>query len=161
MNILKLLLILINVAVGVSLGVEKWEIARGYEIYKNNCSVCHLESISLKDFLRARMHVLKGEKPDIDAPPMNLVSAKIKQFYSRELEFVEFVKDYITHPSKDKGVCNKAAYSFFGTMPPIGEGMSEEEKELVAKWMYYNFEGIWLDIFLKVKQLEEALHSKK
>jgi hypothetical protein len=74
---------------------------------------------------------------------------------------VEFVKDYITHPSKDKGVCNQAAYSFFGTMPPIGEGMSEEEKELVAKWMYYNFEGIWMDIFLKVKQLEKGFQSKK
>ncbi len=146
---------------GLAFGVEKSELQRGYEIYKNNCSVCHLESISITDFVKARMHVLKGEKPEIDAPPMNLVSAKIKQFYSRELEFVEFVKDYITHPSKDKGVCNQAAYSFFGTMPPIGEGMSEEEKELVAKWMYYNFEGIWLDIFLKVKQLEDKFHSKK
>ncbi len=146
---------------GTSQGIDKEELRKGYEIYKNTCSVCHIESVSLMDFARARMHVLKGEKPDMDAPPMNLVAAKIRQYYPRELEFVEFVKDYITHPSSKKGVCNKAAYSFFGTMPPIGEGMSNREKELVAKWMYYNFEGTWLEIFLKVKQLEKTTHSKK
>lgn len=138
------------------------EIKRGYEVYKNNCSLCHMEEATLWDFLKARLNVLSGQRPEnMDAPPMNLVSARIKEFYPNELEFVEFVKDYITNPSKKKGVCQPAAYAFFGTMPPIGQSMSEEEKEAVAKWMYYNYSDIWHDVFRRVKELQKRVQSKK
>ncbi len=153
---------LISVVVFAQKGVDPEVLKRGYSIYKENCSMCHKEKANLWDFLKARMSVLSGRRPEnIDAPPMNLVSARIKEFYPTELEFVEFVKDYITNPSKSKGVCKPAAYAFFGTMPPIGQGMSEEEKEAVAKWMYYNYTDIWNDLFKRVKELQKKVESKK
>ncbi len=153
---------LISVVALAQEGVDPEILKKGYSIYKENCSMCHKEKANLWDFLKARMSVLSGRRPEnIDAPPMNLVSARIKEFYPTELEFVEFVKDYITNPSKSKGVCKPAAYAFFGTMPPIGQGMSEEEKEAVAKWMYYNYTDIWNDLFKRVKELQKKVESKK
>ena len=35
------------------------------------------------------------------------------------------------------------AYKRFGTMPPIGKGLSEAEREAVANWLYTNFKGSW------------------
>ena len=134
----------------------------GYEVYKNNCALCHMENASLFEFLKARLNVLRGVRPEnIDAPPMNLISARIKEFYPTELEFVEFVKEYITHPSKDKGVCKPAAYIFFGTMPPIGQGLTEQEKEAVAKWLYYRYSDRWMELFKRVKELERKAKSKE
>ncbi len=154
MNILISLLFLVSL-VFAEPDIE--EIKRGYEVFKNNCSICHREEVSLYEFLQARKNVLAGKRPEnLDAPPMNLISARIKEFFPTELEFVEFVKDYITNPSREKGVCQPAAYAFFGVMPPIGESLSEEEKEAVAKWMYYRFSGLWHEIFKKVKAMEKA-----
>ena len=134
----------------------------GYRVYKENCSICHKEEVSLLEFLTARLSVLSGHRPEnIDAPPMNLVSARIKEFYPNELEFVEFVKDYITYPSKEKGLCQPAAYAFFGTMPPIGQGLSEEDKEAVALWMFYRYKDIWHDVFSKVKELQKKVYRNK
>ena len=157
-----LMAVLISVVAFAQEGIDPEVLKRGYSVYKENCSMCHKEKANLWDFLKARMSVLSGRRPEnIDAPPMNLVSARIKEFYPTELEFVEFVKDYITNPSKSKGVCKPAAYAFFGTMPPIGQGMSEEEKEAVAKWMYYNYTDIWNDLFKRVKELQKKVESKK
>ncbi len=148
----------------VAWGAEKVDpqvLKRGYEVYQENCSMCHMEKATLWDFLKARLNVLSGHRPEnIDAPPMNLVSARIKEFYPNELEFVEFVKDYITNPSKDKGVCQPAAYAFFGTMPPIGQGMPEEDKEAVALWMYYRYSDIWHNVFKRVKELEKQKRAQ-
>ncbi|MDQ7037700.1 MAG: c-type cytochrome [Aquificota bacterium] len=135
---------------------------KGYEVFRRTCSICHMEEASIWEFLRARLSVLKGERPqNIDAPPMNLISARIKSFYPNEVEFVEFVKDYITNPSREKGVCFKAAYVFFGIMPPIGQGMSEEEKTAVAEWMYYRYSDRWDDLFKKVKDLQKRVLKEK
>ncbi len=163
MNILKFLIVLAGgVVIAFSQEVNYELLKKGYEVYKNYCSLCHMEKASLLDFLKARLYVLSGKRPEnIDAPPMNLVSARIKEFYPNELEFIEFVKDYITNPSKEKGVCKPAAYSFFGIMPPIGQDMTEEEKEAVAYWMYYRYSDNWQELFQKVKELQKKLTTKK
>ncbi|WP_121013164.1 c-type cytochrome [Hydrogenivirga caldilitoris] len=161
MNIL-IYLFLLLVSFSFPQEISKQDLEKGYEVYKNNCSICHMEQATLWDFLKARLNVLNGQKPEnIDAPPMNLVSARIKEFYPTELEFVQFVNDYITHPSRVKGVCKPAAYLFFGTMPPIGQGMSEEEREAVAKWMYYRYSDVWDDFFKRVKELQRRVQSEK
>ncbi len=162
MNILKFLIILAVLFSAYGQEVDHEAIKRGYEVFRQSCSLCHMERASLWEFLKARLKVLKGERPqNIDAPPMNLVSARIKKFYPTEVEFVEFVKDYITNPSREKGVCFKAAYVFFGVMPPIGQGMSEEDKTAVAKWLYYRFSDRWDDLFRKVKELQRQVRSEK
>ncbi len=162
MRVLLILLLLVISPILRSQEIDEEAIKKGYQIFKETCSMCHMERATLWDFLKARLSVLSGHRPEnIDAPPMNLVSARVKEFYPNELEFIEFVKDYITHPSKEKGVCKPAAYSFFGTMPPIGQGMPEEDKEAVAKWLYYNYNDIWNDLFRRVKELQKQAQSKK
>ncbi len=160
MNILKSLrlggaLFLLAAALIFGEEVDREILERGYRVYKENCSLCHMERATLWDFLKARLNVLSGKRPEnIDAPPMNLISARVKEFYPNEIEFVEFVKDYITNPSRSKGVCKPAAYTFFGTMPPIGQGMSEEDKEAVARWLYHNYSDLWSELFRRVKELQ-------
>ncbi len=94
----------------------------GFEIYKRHCSSCH----SL-------------EPPPLKAPPMSMVSRRVKVFYPKEEDFVRFVKDYIVNPSREKGVCMPMAYRVFGVMPPVGRTLSEEEREAVARWLYRSF----------------------
>jgi len=62
---------------------------------------------------------------------------------------VRFVSDYITNPSREKGVCLPMAYKVFGVMPPIGRTLSEEEKEAVSLWLYRNFKYTWEEFIEK------------
>jgi len=116
---------------------------KGYEVYKKHCSACHIEHASPQQMRKFRMMAMHGKKPPISAPPMNEVSARVKHFYPSEVEFITFVKNYITNPSREKGVCMPMAYKLFGVMPPIGKALSEEEKEAVAYWLYHNYKEKW------------------
>ena len=125
------------------------EIKKGYMVYKNNCSACHWETVSPEKMRKLRDYVRQHGRPPFGGPPMSEVSARVKKFYPTEEEFVSFVKDYITNPSKDKGVCLPRAYKMFGVMPPIGKNMSDEAKESVAKWLYYRFNMSWEEFMKK------------
>ncbi len=96
--------------------------ADGFEVYKRYCSSCHTLY-----------------PPPLKAPPMSMVSFRVKTFYPKEEDFVRFVKDYIVDPSPEKGVCMPMTYRMFGVMPPVGKALSEEEREAVARWIYRNF----------------------
>jgi hypothetical protein len=130
-------------------GVSEDVLRKGYEVYKKSCSSCHVEQASPQELAKIRELVKAGKKPPFKAPPMSEVSARVKKFYPDELSFVEFVKDYITNPSKDKGVCLPMAFKIFGVMPPIGKGLKEEEKESVARWLYHRFTDSWEEFIRK------------
>lgn len=103
----------------------------GGDVYTQHCAACHQ--------IKGPM----GMAP-MKAPPMNMVSMRIKMVKGNDKKaFVAFVKDYIVNPSQDKGVCMPMAYKRFGTMPPIGKGLSVEERDAVAQWLYDNFKGSW------------------
>ncbi|MDQ7081747.1 MAG: c-type cytochrome [Aquificota bacterium] len=121
----------------------------GYSVYKRSCSACHLEKVSPEKLASIRKIVKSGGKPPLKAPPMSEVSARVKKFYPTEEGFVRFVKDYITNPSREKGVCLPMAYKLFGVMPPVGRTLSEEEKEAVARWLYRNFKESWEEFIEK------------
>lgn len=70
---------------------------------------------------------------------MDRVSQRLKMNISSKEEFVSYVKDYIQNPSQEKGFCRPKAYKHFGVMPPIGKAMTEEERQLVAVWLYRHF----------------------
>jgi len=125
--------------------VKKDMVNRGYEIYKAKCSMCHMERITKEQEMKFRKLVMAGERPPINAPPMNEVSARVKHFYPTEDKFVAFVTDYITNPSREKGLCMPMAFKMFGVMPPIGANLSEEDKKAVALWLYYNYTDKWED----------------
>ncbi len=134
---------------GLALSAQGNELDYGYKVFKKNCSSCHMEHAPAEKLAKIRELVKKGQKPPFKAPPMSEVSARVKKFYPDELAFVEFVKDYITNPSKEKGVCLPMAYKIFGVMPPIGKGMEEKDKEAVAKWLYHNFKDSWEEFMRK------------
>lgn len=121
---------------------------KGYEVFKETCSACHTEYVSKREIMRFRKMAMMGKRPPISAPPMNEVSMRVKHFYPDEIDFINFVKDYITNPSREKGVCMPMAFKLFGVMPPIGKGLSDEEKEAVAYWLYHHYKGSWKE-FMK------------
>lgn len=125
------------------------EFQKGYHIYQKICAACHLESVTPEEMAKIRESVKAGKKPPFKAPPMSEVSARVKKFYPDEEAFVNFVKDYITNPSKKKGVCLPMAYKLFGVMPAIGKNMKEEDKEAVAIWLYRRFDETWEEFIKK------------
>ncbi|RUM29928.1 MAG: cytochrome c [Aquifex sp.] len=133
---------------------------KGYEVFKKSCSACHVEYMSHEEIRQVRMRVMKGEKPPIQAPPMNEVALRVKHFYPEEEDFIEFVKNYITEPMREKGVCMPMAFKLFGVMPPIGKGLSEEEKEAVAYWMYHRYEGSWEEMIRKFHGHGRGIHGR-
>jgi len=99
-----------------------------------------------------------GKRPPINAPPMNEVSARLKHFFPTEDKFVDFVVDYITYPSREKGKCLPMAFKMFGVMPPIGLQLTEEERRAVALWLYHNFTEKWED-FNKAQGSHQHQHQ--
>ena len=114
----------------------------GYEVYKNNCKVCHIEMMSEKDALA---HI-----NELSAPPMVEVSGRLKENIKTTDEeedvdrylFILFVKDYIVNPNLDNSMCNTGAIEKFGTMPSLKGKLTEAEKQAVAEWLYDRYENI-------------------
>ena len=72
------------------------------------------------------------------------LSSKVKHaFDDNKTQFVEFIADYIQNPSEEKAKCMARAIKNFGVMPAIGKAMSEEERKVVAEWMFDNFDEKW------------------
>jgi len=88
--------------------------------------------------MRSKM-VEKMKKSGMRAPAMSMVSARLKSQLKTRDEFIAFVIDYITNPSKEKALCMPMPMKVFGQMPAIGKAMSQEDKESVAKWLYDNY----------------------
>lgn len=122
----------------------------GAEIYEAKCAVCHnmkpmmdkqkMMQMSKEERMSMKEKMMKTMK----APPMSKVSAKIKfDLKDDKTAFVAFVKDYIVNPSADKSHCMPMALKRFGTMPPIGKGMTAQEVDTVANWLHDNFTEKW------------------
>jgi len=100
----------------------------GEEVFQNKCILCHVKS----------MESLSMEQ-ELKAPPMNMIATRLKSAIATKEKFIIFVKDYIQHPSREKGYCMPTAFNNFGVMPAIGTMLSEQERDLVARWLYENF----------------------
>jgi cytochrome c5 len=103
------------------------------DIFTSKCVACHQENMPTE--------MTKEIKAKLLAPPMAKVSMKLKQKFKTQKEFVAFVTDYITNPSKEKALCNARAVKGFGLMPPIGKSMTNKAKEDIANWLYTNFKS--------------------
>jgi len=135
--------------------------AAGEEIYKEKCASCHamkgmmdssemksmrekMQNVSKEEKMLMRQKMMnKMEKSHMKAPPMPMVSKRLKMKFKTKEAFVAFVTDYIQNPSKEKGLCMPMAYKRFGTMPPIGKHITAEERKEVAQWLYDNFKDSW------------------
>lgn len=115
--------------------------ADGYEVYKNNCMVCHVEMMTPQEILKNMSKLV--------APPMVEVSSRLKENIQTTDEeddvnrylFILFVKDYIVNPNLDNSMCNSGAIEKFGTMPTLKGKLKEEEKQAVAEWLYDRYEN--------------------
>jgi len=146
----KLLLVLV-------LGMSSLFASSGAEVYKAKCQMCHAQqgmmSKEKMQTMRVKMQnatkeekmamrekmTEKMKKSGMRAPAMPMVSARIKSQLKTRDEFIAFVDDYIQNPSKEKGFCMPMAFKKFGTMPPIGKGLSKEDRASVAAWLYDNY----------------------
>jgi len=103
----------------------------GQKVFDSKCVACHSEQMPEK-------------KSELKAPPMSKISAKIKHaFDDNKTQVIEFIADYIQNPSEEKAKCMARAIKNFGIMPPIGKAMTEEERKVVAEWMFDNFDEKW------------------
>jgi mono/diheme cytochrome c family protein len=145
------------------LGFVSLQANSGEEVYKAKCASCHamkgmideaqmkemrqkMQNASKEEKMAMRQNMMqKMQKSDMKAPPMPMVSKRLKMMLKTREEFITFVTDYIQNPSKKKGFCMPMAYKRFGTMPPIGKSLSKEERAAVASWLYDNFKGSWGD----------------
>lgn len=100
----------------------------GQSIFAKHCVSCHVQKSSIDE-----------DKAELKAPPMIRVSQRLKMNTSSKKEFIAYVEDYIQNPSREKGFCRPKAYERFGVMPPIGKGMTKEERNSIAKWLYRHF----------------------
>ena len=133
----------------------------GEGVYTQHCASCHTKDMMMdknemmqmrqkmqdatkeeKQAMRQKMKK-KMQDSDMKAPTMPMISMRLKHMTGSKEKFVAFVKDYIQNPSQDKGYCMPMAYKRFGVMPPVGKAMSEEEREVVAQWLYDSFDGSW------------------
>ena len=133
----------------------------GEKIYKAECASCHamqgmmsqeemsmmkkkMQSATRQERMAMRQKMQKKmNNSNMLAPTMPMVSMRLKKMTKSKEDFIIFVKDYIQNPSQSKGYCMPMAYKRFGTMPAIGKGMSAQEREVIANWLYDNFKGKW------------------
>ena len=114
----------------------------GYEVYKKNCKVCHVEMMTHE-------YALKHFN-ELVAPPMIEVSGRLKENIKTTDDeddvnrylFILFVKDYIVNPNLDNSMCNTGAIEKFGTMPSLKGKLKEDEKQAVAEWLFDRYENL-------------------
>ena len=146
---------------GVLITMSVLYASNGEDIYKAKCAMCHankgmmskqemqnmrtkMQNATQEEKMAMREKMMqKMKKRDMKAPPMPMVSKRLKMKLSSRAEFITFVEDYIQNPSQEKGFCMPMAYKRFGTMPPIGKNLSKEERTTVAAWLYDNYKGNW------------------
>jgi len=85
----------------------------------------------------------KIKNSGMKAPPMPMISMRLKMKTDSKEAFIAFVKDYVQYPSKEKGFCMPMAYMNFGVMPAMK--LSEAELEATAQWLYENHDEKWAE----------------
>jgi len=146
---------------GVLITMSALYASGGQDIYKAKCAMCHankgmmnkqemqnmrtkMQNATQEERMAMREKMMrKMKKSDMKAPPMPMVSKRLKMKLATRAEFIAFVEDYIQNPSQKKGFCMPMAYKRFGTMPPIGKTLNKEERTTIAAWLYDNYKGSW------------------
>jgi hypothetical protein len=114
---------------------------QGYDVYKNNCIMCHAELLTKKEAM-SNLNNLK-------APPMNEVSNRLKENIiiadkNEEVKkrvVIAFIKDYIQEPLIGDTMCHMGAVEKFGVMPAITH-LKADELQAVAEWIYERYEDV-------------------
>lgn len=114
--------------------------SEGYEVYKKHCASCHLVMLPVEEPARSKAF------DTMKAPTMRMVSMRLKMMINihNEDPFIQekvtkaFIKEYIEYPDEEYAICMQKMLDDFGVMTPV-KGLSHEEKEAVAQWLWEQF----------------------
>jgi cytochrome c len=122
----------------------------GEELLEQKCAKCHNLDMPPKSY--------ENEV----APSMMAVTFHLKDFIKsndpseHEAKVVEFIKDYVIAPSRDKSFCDKASLDSYGVMPSQKGNVTEDELEAIAQYMYKTYDNLKM---LKIMAEQQRLAS--
>ena len=96
------------------------------KLFDSKCSACHIKT-------------RPTDRSKMVAPPIMGVLRHVKITYPTKEKAVNFIKDYVFNPSKDKAVCMPQRIAKFGLMPSQKGAVTKAEVEKIASWLYDNF----------------------
>ncbi len=109
------------------------------KIYQKKCAMCHNieapESIAQRDAMVApylRL-ALRSVYIGVDALEEPKTKAEHKKLT------LEFLKDYMINPHRDKSYCEDIIFEKYQTMPSMKGFISEQQLESVLSYIYDNF----------------------
>lgn len=107
----------------------------GEELISQKCEKCHNLDMPPKSY--------ENEV----APSMMAVTFHLKDFIKsnnpseHEGKIVEFIKDYVIAPSREKSYCDKESLDSYGVMPSQKGEVTQNELEAIAHYMYQTFDN--------------------
>jgi len=116
--------ILLGIYLGVSLLQADESSAK--KLYKANCIMCHTTKLITRD-----------QKKGLIGPPIDEVMLHVKERYPDRDKAVNFIADYLMHPSADKALC--ASIDKFGVMPSMKSRISNDEAVAVSEMIFDKF----------------------
>jgi len=105
----------------------------GKKLLEQKCSKCHNLELPPKTFA------------DEKAPPMMAVSFHVHDFIHATNESdkiskaIDFVKDYVIHPSVSKSFCDKKSLEDYGVMPSQKGKVSQDELQVIGEYMFSHY----------------------
>jgi len=122
----------------------------GEVLIEQKCATCHNLDMPPKSY----EHEV--------APSMMAITFHLKDFIQsndpseHEAKIVDFVKDYVIAPSREKSFCDKASLDSYGVMPSQKGNVTEAELEAIAHYMYATYDNIKM---LKIMAEKQRLAS--
>jgi len=105
----------------------------GKKLMEKKCSQCHNLDLPPKTF--------ENEK----APPMMAVAFHLRAFVPADTpsdkvpNAIEFIKDYVIHPSASKSYCDKESLKSYGIMPSQKGKVTQDELQAIGEYLFNHF----------------------
>jgi len=96
------------------------------KLFEAKCTACHTMS-------------RPQDMSKLVAPAIMGVMNHVKMKYADKDQAVQFMKDYVLNPSRDKAVCMPQKIEKFGLMPSQKGVVTPEELDIILPWLYDNF----------------------
>ncbi|WP_456392694.1 c-type cytochrome [Nitratifractor sp.] len=124
---------------------------KGAELARQKCSRCH----------NLDMPPVTSDKEA--APPLFTVTVHLKDWIKadtdgeRRAKFIDFVKDYVIHPSRKKSYCDPASLKTYGLMPSQKGKVTTAELGAIAAWAYDHYDQMEMLKIMKERNRLAAL----
>ena len=118
-------------------GSERQKSTKHYDgeaLAKQKCSQCH--NLDMPP---------KTSDKEI-APPLYTVTVHLKDWMktptpdAQRQKFVDFVADYVIHPSREKSYCDPKSLKLYGLMPSQKGKVTSDEVRAIAAWAYDTYD---------------------